>query len=64
LLCYINPYGDTVFNELQMDVFLSEWERIRGVAETPEQVEAWTSIRDLARKCKEEAHFYLRFIGD
>jgi hypothetical protein len=64
LLCYIDPYGDTVFNGLQMDVFLSEWERIRGAAQTPEQVEAWTSIRDLARNCREEAHLYLRFIGD
>jgi hypothetical protein len=64
LLCYIDPYGDTVFNGLQMDVFLSEWERVRDMAETPEQVEAWSSVRDFARKCNEEAHLYLRFRGD
>jgi len=64
LLCYIDPYGDTVFNRLQMDVFLAEWERIRRTAQTPEQVEAWASVRELARKCGEEPHFYLRFIGD
>ena len=64
LLCYIDPYGDTVFNGLQMDVFLSEWERVRNMAETPEQVEAWSSVRNFARKCNEEAHLYLRFIGD
>ncbi len=64
LLCYIDPYGDTVFNGLQMDAFLIEWERLRAAVQTPEQMEAWAGIRDLAMKCKEEVHLYLRFIGD
>ena len=64
LLCYIDPYGDTVFNRLQMDVFLLEWERLRAMARTPEQLEAWSGVRDLARKCNDDVHLYLRFIGD
>lgn len=64
LLCHIDPYGDTVFNRLQMVVFLTEWERLIGIAQTSEQRKAWTGVRDLARRCNEEVHLYLRFIGD
>jgi hypothetical protein len=64
LLCYIDPYGDTVFNRLQMDVFLLEWDRLRTMAGTPEHLAAWTGVRDLARKCNEDEHLYLKFIGD
>jgi hypothetical protein len=29
LLCYIDPYGDTIFNRSQMDAFLEDWERVK-----------------------------------
>jgi len=64
LLCYIDPSGDTVFNRLQMEDFLLEWQKARTWARTPEEMEAWSGIEQLARKCREEVHLYLRFIGD
>src|SRR5437773_7708133 len=34
LLCYIDPYANTVFNQLQMETFLAEWEKVRRQAKT------------------------------
>jgi hypothetical protein len=64
LLCYIDPYGNTVFNQLQMETFLAEWENIRDDAKTQDEVAAWSSVKTFATKCKNDVHLYLRFMGD
>jgi hypothetical protein len=64
LLCYIDPYGNTVFNQLQMETFLAEWDKIRREAKTQDETAAWSSVKQLATRCKDEVHLYIRFIGD
>ena len=63
-LRFIDPYGHTVFNRLQMEVFLAEWERITDLAQTPDEMEILSRIEKLARRCQKEPHFYLKFYGD
>jgi hypothetical protein len=61
---FIDPYGDTVFNRLQMKQFLEEWEvlakRVRGT----ETSKVFEEVRELARQCRAEPHSYLKFYGD
>ena len=64
LLACIDPYGDTVFNSLQMNRFLSEWAEISRVAHSPEQKELTSAIESLAQSCQGGVHLYLKFIGD
>ena len=64
LLCYIDPYGNTIFNQLQMSTFLFEWENIKNNAKTPDEITAWLKIKQLAERCKKGPHLYLCFIGD
>jgi hypothetical protein len=63
-LASIDPYGDTVFNRLQMDRFLSEWARVMTKARTPEERALVSAIQALACRCRDEVHLYLKFIGD
>jgi len=63
LLSYIDPYGDTTFNSLQMKTFLHEWERIKNRL-NEEQIEPWKQIREFAMRGTNEEHLYLKFIGD
>jgi hypothetical protein len=63
-LRFIDWYGDTIFNRLQMERFLLELERIKGKARTPQEQELLGGIERLARRCTEESHRYLKFYGD
>lgn len=60
----IDWYGDTVFNRLQMETFLAEWERLSRTARTIEEKELAVHIANLARRCLNEPHLYLKFYGD
>ncbi len=61
LLHYLDPYGDTYFNHVQMSDFLGDWDSLRPEAAERQQ---WTVVRDMAVRCQNEPHLYLRFIGD
>ncbi len=63
-LRFIDPYGDTVFNQLQMELFLSELRRIREAAQSEEQRVFLDRIESLANQCKAGQHLYLKFYGD
>ena len=63
-LRFIDWYGDTVFNQLQMEPFLDEWGRLEAVARVTEEKEFLSRISDLARQCQREQHLYLKFHGD
>jgi hypothetical protein len=60
----IDPYGDTTFNNLQMPRFLNEWAVVAQSATTAEEGSLIESIEKLARRCRDEVHVYLKFIGD
>lgn len=64
LLQYIDEYGNTVFNGRQMPQFLKEWDVIVGMAESGDDRKVLLEIRDIAVRCKDEPHLFLRFIGD
>jgi hypothetical protein len=58
LLKYIDPYGKTVFNQLQMEDFLAEWEFAKAFAQTDEERANWYTIRELAFECKNSVHTF------
>jgi hypothetical protein len=64
LLRGIDPYGSTVFNHLQMELFLQEWERVSDRARDESQKEAWQKVKQMAETCKDDRDFYLRFVGN
>ena len=61
---YIDPYGDTVFNRLQMECFLDEWRNVENLAPSPDEKLQLGEIRILGVRCKNSAHLYLKFVGD
>jgi hypothetical protein len=63
-LRYIDRYGHTVFNRLQIMPFLAEWERLHSVAESQEEKELLLSIETLARRCQSQPRLYLKFQRD
>ncbi len=63
-LGYIDPYGDTIFNRLQLKPFLEEWDRLYKKARTDEERIAMDRVKKLALKCLESVHTYLKFVGD
>jgi hypothetical protein len=64
LLRGIDPYGKTVFNHLQMESFLEEWERVRERAKDESQKDAWQRVKQMAEACKCDRDLYLRFVGN
>lgn len=64
LLSGIDPYGKTVFNHLQMERFLEEWDRVRDRAKDESQQEAWRRVKDMAEACRQDRDLYLRFVGN
>ena len=63
-LRYIDPWGETTFNHLQMDEVIIELRRIRE--KTPVEAERAfiDAIEGMATRCKEGEHRYLKFLGD
>ncbi|MFC1483853.1 hypothetical protein ACFL6Q_02245 [Candidatus Neomarinimicrobiota bacterium] len=64
LLRFIDPYGDTIFNRLQMETFIKEWKRIGSMAESEAEKALVKDVEQLAHRCLAEVHTYLKFIGD
>jgi hypothetical protein len=60
----IDLYGKTVFNHLQMEMFLEEWERVHDRAHDEAQKEAWQKVKDMALACQQDRDFYLKFVGN
>ena len=64
MLQYIDEYGNTIFNGLQMRGFIIEWDRLTETLTDPKQRKIALDIRRLAEECKRNPQTYLRFIGD
>ena len=60
----IDPFGKTVFNHLQMESFLDEWEQVRARAADDSEKEAWQKIKEMALTCQGDRDLYLRFVGN
>lgn len=63
-LRFIDPYGDTYFNRMQMETLLAEWERLFGGLKEKEDQKLFMRVRTLAQQCQQEPHLYLKFVGD
>ena len=64
LLKYVDEYGDTYFNRLQMLDFLADWEAAGALLRSSEEEKLWLEVGRLARECRDEVHLYLKFFGD
>jgi hypothetical protein len=64
MLTSIDPYGDTVFNRIQIERFLHEWILVSAKVQTSEESSLVAAIEKMARRCHDEVHLYLKFIGD
>jgi hypothetical protein len=64
LLSGIDPFGKTVFNHLQMESFLKEWEGVKDRARDEAQKEAWKKVKEMATACGQDRDLYLRFVGN
>src|SRR5215831_19069762 len=60
----IDPYGKTVFNHLQMEAFLEEWQRLRERPQDDPEREAWEKVNEMAKTCQQDRDLYLRFVGN
>ncbi len=63
-LRYIDPYGNTVFNGLQMKPLIQEFGILRARASTDEQRRMVDRILAAAHRCAKSQHTYLAFVGD
>ena len=61
LVKYLDPYGDTVFNSIQMNDLISDMKYITLIEPDNKVVD---EIVLLAQKCLSEPHQYLSFYGD
>ena len=64
MLRYVDPYGDTVFNRLQMEAVLQELDRLAAQADGTSESQFFERLRGAATRCAGEPHLYLRFVGD
>ncbi|MGA2355021.1 MAG: hypothetical protein ABSG02_11015 [Terriglobales bacterium] len=64
LLSGIDPFGKTVFNHLQMETFLTEWDRVKDRVRDEAQLEAWQKVKQMAETCRQDRDLYLRFVGN
>ena len=63
-LRFVDPYGDTIFNVVQMPTLLREVERLNQIADSDPQHAHLGEIRRLAERCRDGVHTYIRFYGD
>jgi len=63
-LRFVDPYGNTIFNRIQLIQFVKEINALLHVAENPEQKEVLFHIKSLAERGQQEPHLYIKIIGD
>lgn len=64
LLRFVDLYGDTLFNRLQIPVILEELRLLKSIVQHPEHQALIQRIEGLGMLCQNEPHLYLKFIGD
>jgi hypothetical protein len=63
-LRFVDPYGDTYFNQLQLPMLLRELEAAVRACRDPEVLAHGEKLLALAASAVDEVHTYVRFIGD
>jgi hypothetical protein len=60
----IDPYGDTIFNTLQIPALVEELNRLLDETDRPSEQQWLLDFRDLAEQCRARTHTYLKLLGD
>jgi len=63
-LRFIDPYGDTIFNNLQMEQLSEDLSLLEISGANLLDVGAICAFRQLISKCCKEPHLYIKCIGD
>ena len=63
-LRFADPYGDTVFNHLQIPVLIGEVQALAETAPDPEARSALRSLITFLDQARDQRHIYVRFFGD
>ena len=63
-LRYIDHYGDTIFNHLQIADLLSDFQLLFAETNLPDRHLIIRSLENLAEQSLSGVHLYLKFIGD
>jgi hypothetical protein len=63
-VCFIDPYGDTTFNQLQIPVLIKELERAIDLSPDPLVKSHGEALLALAHRANSEVHTYVKFYGD
>jgi len=63
-LRYVDPYGDTVFNRVQLSDLLQDLRTIGQSCQARDHEPEMRRIERLVERCQKEPHLYVRMIGD
>lgn len=63
-LRFVDPYGDTVFNRLQMDALIGELRLLRQRCLDANDEIVLRRVEALAEQCRSVPHSYLKLTGD
>ena len=63
-LRFIDPYGDTTFNQLQIPILIDELQSILRTVQDNQIRDHLRRVIELAEKSRGEIHTYLKFYGD
>jgi hypothetical protein len=63
-LRFIDPYGDTVFNCLQLALLLEDLRLLRKLYDVARHEEVIRQVEALVEEAQAEPHRYLKVIGD
>jgi hypothetical protein len=63
-LRFIDPYGDTTFNQSQLLVLVHELQDLRNRAGTSTDVEALDDLLRFLQSAVGRVHTYVKFVGD
>ena len=63
-LRFIDPYGDTVFNQAQIPVLLEELQDLRNREPDTELASVLLEVSAFVERAVDQVHTYVRFVGD
>ena len=63
-LRFIDPFGDTTFNQLQLPVLATELDDAASASEITDTADQLRRIARLVRTAEGKVHTYIKFIGD
>jgi hypothetical protein len=63
-LRFIDPYGDTTFNQFQIPILVEELKSLLPKSEDAQARQSLESLINFIRKAEEQVHTYIKFVGD